>query len=240
MAGGIRTYLDKLRRTPLHPQWFSFLREDRNLRNTCSGLNGLVLDVGAAEGRPRRFLPPDVTYVALDYYETATGWYRTRPDVFGDAQSLPFVDGCVDHALLLDVIEHLPDPERCLGELRRVIRPGGSLTIQVPFLYPLHDEPLDYQRWTRHGLRLAAARHGYEVTAELALGHPLETAALNANIALSKSVINWIHAWNPLALTALVAPFAIVAINSVAWLLATLSRDDDFMPHAYRVVWTRR
>jgi len=202
-------------------------------------LTGVVLDVGCAAGKPKAFLPPDASYVGLDYYSTAMEWYNTRPDVFGDAQALPLKDDSVDHALLLDVLEHLPDPERCIEELYRVIRPGGTLTIQVPFMYPLHDQPLDFHRWTRHGLRRAAARNSFEITVELANGHPLETAALSANIALTKSIINWFHGRNPLVLLALLAPFAIVAINCMAWLLAALSRNDDMMPISYRTVWTK-
>ena len=109
---------------------------------------------------------------------------------------------------------HLPDPERCLVELHRVIKPAGSLTIQVPFIYPLHDAPLDFHRWTRYGLRRAAQRCGFTIESESAIGHPLETAALNANIAMSKSVINWLQGRNPLALLGLLLPPGILLINS--------------------------
>jgi SAM-dependent methyltransferase len=177
--------------------------------------------------------------VGLDYYSTATDWYGTRPDVFGDAQSLPLADASIDHALLLDVLEHIPDPLCSLRELHRVLRPGGSLTIQVPFLYPVHDAPLDFHRWTRHGLQRAAEQAGFRISEDLAIGHPLETAALNANIAMSKSVINWVRGRNPLALLVVGLPVAVLATNSVAWLLAALSSRDDLMPYAYRMIWTR-
>ena len=239
MLNRIRRVAAFLRKTPVHPQWFAFLREERNLQFICTSLRGAVLDVGCAEGKPKAFLSAGASYIGLDYYSTAMDWYETQPDIFGDAQALPLKSASVDHALLLDVLEHLPDPERCLNELYRVIRPGGTLTIQVPFMYPLHDQPLDFHRWTRHGLRRAAARSSFEVTSEWANGHPLETAALGANIALSKSVINWFHGKNPLILVALLAPFAIVTINCVAWLLAAFSRDDDLMPISYRMVWTK-
>jgi SAM-dependent methyltransferase len=185
-------------------------------------------------------MPPGVDYITLDYLSTATEWYGTRPDLYGDAQSLPVQDNLLDHALLLDVLEHLPDPHRSLAELHRVLKPGGSLTIQVPFLYPLHDEPLDFHRWTRHGLRLAAGHYGFDVAAEIAIGHPLESAALNANIAASKTVLNWATSWNPLALTGLLLPLTVLFTNCAAWALARLSRDDDFMPHAYRVIWIKK
>ena len=239
MSSRIQKLAMAARRTPIHPQWFSFLHDDRNLRKTCAELDGIVLDVGSAHARPRRFMPPGVNYIALDYFSTATEWYGTRPDLYGDAQCLPVKSDSIDHALLLDVLEHLPDPHRSLAELHRVLKPGGSLTIQVPFLYPLHDEPLDFQRWTRHGLYQAAVRHGYNVAAELAIGHPLESAALNANIAMSKTVVNWAKSWNPLALTGLFLPFAVLIMNCSAWGLARLSPDDDLMPHAYRVIWIK-
>jgi SAM-dependent methyltransferase len=239
MLNQIRKATTFLRKTPAHPQWFSFLREERNLKEACEALRGAVLDVGCANGKARAFLSNDASYIGLDYFSTAVEWYDTRPDIFGDAQALPLKNDCVDHGLLLDVLEHLPDPKRCLDELHRVIKPGGTLTIQVPFMYPLHDQPLDFQRWTRHGLRRAAARSSFDISAERANGHPLETAALSANIALSKSVINWFHGRNPLVLLALLAPFAIVTINCVAWLLAAFSHDDDLMPISYRMVWTK-
>ncbi len=231
---------DLLRNTPLHPQWFAFIRTRKVLRSEWSNMEGIVLDVGCADGAAKHLLPPTTTYFGLDYYSTATDWYRTQPDVFGDAQSLPIEDDAIDHALLLDVLEHLPHPDRCLAELHRVLRPGGSLTLQVPFMYPLHDEPLDFQRWTLHGLRAAADRHGFSIDSEVAIGHPLETAALNTNIALAKSVINWVRGRNPLAVLGLLLPVAVLANNVLAWLFAVLSSSDDLMPHGYRVVWIRR
>ena len=239
MPGAIRKLAATIRNTPLHPQWFAFLRERRNLERTCADLSGIVLDIGCAEASPRHYMPAGATYVGLDYYSTATDWYQTRPDIFGDAQSLPVETGSVDHALLLDVLEHIPDPDRCLTELHRVLRPGGSLTIQVPFLYPVHDAPLDFHRWTRFGLEKAAERHGFQIDTELAIGHPLETAALNLNIAMSKTVLNWIKGKNPLAVLVLALPFAIVAANLLSWVFAALSRDDDLMPYSYRSIWTR-
>lgn len=235
----LKKLVDGLRQTPFHPQWFALKDERPNLEASCAQLHGTVLDVGCAEGKPKAFLPSGASYIGLDYYSTATDWYKTRPDVFGDAQALPFADNSIDHALLLDVIEHIPEPDRSLAELYRILKPGGSLTLQVPFLYPLHDDPLDFHRWTRHGLRRAAARHGFSVNDEIAIGHPIETAALNGNIALSKTIINWLTGRNPLALSVLVLPFLVFTVNCSAWLLARLSRQDDMMPHTYRVIWIK-
>ena len=47
----------------------------------------------------------------------------------GDLRALPFPDGSFDHAFVCFVLEHLPNPGVALFELRRVLRPGGSLTV---------------------------------------------------------------------------------------------------------------
>lgn len=236
---GLRPILKKLRNTPFHPQWFAFLREDKNLQATCKDLTGVVLDIGCADAKPRHYLPAGTRYIGLDYFDTASNWYKTRPTVFGDAQQLPFPDEVVDHVLLLDVLEHIPDPERCISETFRVLKTGGELTIQVPFMYPIHDAPLDFHRWTRFGLRRAAGQAGFEVIKEAAIGHPAETAALNTNIAMSKTVLNWISGRNPLALLGVVLPFLVLTTNCVAWITAILSRTEDMMPYAYRMIWRK-
>jgi SAM-dependent methyltransferase len=237
--GVVRALIGKLQTTPFHPQWFSFFREENFLKQSCAELTGVVLDIGCADGKPQHYLPGDATYVGIDYLSTAIEWYDSRPDLFADAQVLPLQDESVDHALLLDVLEHLPDPQCCLAEIQRVLKAKGTLTIQVPFLYPIHDAPLDFHRWTRHGLQIAATILDFQIVAEQAVGHPAETAALNTNIALSKTVLNWIDGKNPLAVVAIFLPFIVLAVNCVAWLVAALSRADDMMPYAYRMTWVK-
>jgi len=223
----------------LHPQWFIYHREEKTLSALCDHLDGLILDIGCADAKPRQYLGPGAHYVGLDYYSTAKNWYHTRPDVFADAQALPLQPNSIDHCLLLDVLEHIPDPDRCLASIYKTLKSGGTLTILVPFMYPVHDAPLDFGRWTRFGLARTGRKHGYRITQEIAIGHPLESAALNTNIALSKTVLNWIRGRNPLALLGLLLPIAVISINCLAWSFAKLSKADDLMPYGYKTVWTK-
>jgi SAM-dependent methyltransferase len=50
----------------------------------------------------------------------------------GDAAALPFPDGSFDRIIAAEVLEHIPDDEAAIGELARVLRPGGTMAVTVP------------------------------------------------------------------------------------------------------------
>lgn len=56
--------------------------------------------------------------------------------VEGDALSLPFADGQFDRVIAAEILEHIPDDDRALGELHRVLAPGGMLAVTVPRWLP--------------------------------------------------------------------------------------------------------
>jgi len=86
---------------------------------------------------------------ALNWYFRAHGGNWTWGDVMGENlaemsellgepvlhtpdDGLPFGDGEFDCVVAIDVLEHLDDDQRFLGELRRVLRPGGRVVVTVP------------------------------------------------------------------------------------------------------------
>jgi SAM-dependent methyltransferase len=56
--------------------------------------------------------------------------------VKGDALDLPFADGTFDCVIASEILEHVPEDDRAIAELVRVLRPGGSLAITVPRWLP--------------------------------------------------------------------------------------------------------
>ncbi|HEY3644238.1 MAG TPA: class I SAM-dependent methyltransferase [Gammaproteobacteria bacterium] len=235
----LRRSLKPLARTPLHPQWLVLRGQAATRAAVLSAARGLVLDIGCGD----RWLSADIGtrahYVGLDYPPTVAQGYAGAPEVFGDACDLPFGDACAELVLLLDVLEHLRAPEAALTEAVRVLKPGGRLVLQVPFLYPVHDAPNDYRRWTQDGLRLLLAQHGLAASEETVQGHPLETAASLMAIALAKAGLDTLTR-RRLALPLL--PLLVLAIpctNLGGWLLARLLPADPFMPMGYRLIATK-
>lgn len=74
-------------------------------------------------------------------------------DVVGDAHELPFGEKQFEQILCTEVLEHLHSPERAITEMYRVLKPGGALILTTRFVFPIHDAPHDYFRFTKYGLQ---------------------------------------------------------------------------------------
>lgn len=74
-------------------------------------------------------------------------------DVFCDGHDLPFVDGIFDAVIATAVLEHVLYPERVAAEISRVLKIGGLLYSEVPFMQQVHEGAYDFTRYTLSGHR---------------------------------------------------------------------------------------
>jgi SAM-dependent methyltransferase len=80
--------------------------------------------------------------------------WSSRARAIADGHDLPLPDNSVDGIVCQAVLEHVLDSERVVSELWRVLKPGGRLLAEIPFLQPTHNFPYDFRRYTRAGQRV--------------------------------------------------------------------------------------
>ena len=229
----MKKILNKLNKTPLHPQWLLFRDEKQRFKDIASIATGNVLDIGCSEQKLKKYLPSSCNYIGLDYPDTADALYKTRPSIYGDAQQLPFTNNTFDTISFLEVLEHLPNPQAAVKECYRVLKPKGILIFSMPFLYPIHDAPFDFQRLTIYGIRQLFSSNRFHIKKEEAMGSPLMTSFLLVNIALVKTTLNCFKNKHPALLIILILPLLIPVLNLLGLLAEKLTPTDGFMAHGY-------
>jgi SAM-dependent methyltransferase len=131
------------------------------MKANAGALQGRLLDVGCGT-QPYRRLFAVSQYVGLDIDSPVTRRLGVA-DLLYDGQRFPLEDASVDSVLCNQVLEHVFNPDQFLGEIRRVLRPGGKLLLTVPFVWDEHEQPWDYARYSSFGLRALLARHDLAV-----------------------------------------------------------------------------
>jgi SAM-dependent methyltransferase len=158
-----------------HMWWYRALR--RRLLDALVGVHGTVLDAGCGTGGLLARLGsarPDLQLVGVEWADPACRRAAAKSGaslVRGTVNALPFRDACFDAAVSADVLCHRAvEPARALAELRRVLRPGGRLVINMPaymWLASTHDRRVhNARRHTAGQLRsllLAAGFHRLRV-----------------------------------------------------------------------------
>ena len=193
-------------------------------------LQGKVLDVGCGEMPFRPFLSHEVDYQGVDVAESVSFGMRNHPDiVLFDGVNIPFPDNSWDGILCTEVLEHAVEPELLIAEMLRVLRPGGTLLLTVPFAARVHHAPHDYRRFTYFCLRRMLAR--FESVEILHRGNDYAVIAnkmivLNVRLLTGGNWMSWVFTM-PIAVVSLV-PLTVVAVivAHVSMLLDIGSKDD--------------
>ena len=128
---------------------------------SSSMLSGDLLDVGCGT-MPYRKLFSTTSYTGLEY-DTVVARKRAMADAYYDGSRFPFEDKSFNALLCNQVLEHVFTPDLFIGELARVVKPGGRLMLTVPFIWDEHEQPYDFARYTSFGLKAILERNGFRI-----------------------------------------------------------------------------
>jgi len=120
----------------------------QSLRALPTDASKRVLISGAGTGLDLPWLPKMHHYTALDFNPGMLARARLRDErmdvefVLGDSMALPFPDKHFDHVILHLIVAVVPEPQRCLSEAARVLKPGGTIVLFDKFLQPQQRAPV--------------------------------------------------------------------------------------------------
>ena len=139
------------------------LLHDRQLRKFAKNyLSGHLIDIGCGTKPYQAIVSPYVSsHVGLDHAETLHG--LSKVDIVGTAYEIPVANGSFDSAICTSVLEHLEEPEHAIRECHRVLRSGGMAIYSVPFIWHLHEEPRDFYRFSKYGLKYLFEKAGFAI-----------------------------------------------------------------------------
>jgi SAM-dependent methyltransferase len=166
----------------------------RAMRRLAPHVQGRVLDVGCGQ-KPYMGMLSVSSYTGLEI-DTPENRRSKRADAFYDGTHFPFAEGEFDSVLCNQVLEHVFEPDLFVAELHRVLKPGGTLVLTVPFVWDEHEQPYDYARYSSFGLRHLLSKHGFvldeqiKTLPDIAVLHQLLNAYLYKVLLTRSRVVN--------------------------------------------------
>jgi SAM-dependent methyltransferase len=108
----------------------------------------VVIGGGAVgDGLDGLYADPTVDLICFDIYASPAVQF------IADGHAVPLADGSVDGVVVQAVLEHVLQPAVVAKEIHRVLRTGGIVYADTPFLFPVHEGPYDFTRFTDSGHR---------------------------------------------------------------------------------------
>jgi SAM-dependent methyltransferase len=132
--------------------WLVYDLSDKCLYNLKGHIKGHVYDLGCGEMPYKEwFLKHADKYTGVDW---SLSIHDSKADIIADLnKELPIKSDSADTIVSISVMEHLKEPKTFLKEANRILKPGGNIVLQVPFMWWVHEAPYDYFRYTEYGLK---------------------------------------------------------------------------------------
>lgn len=142
-----------------HADWLSVTALAASLGKLAPQLqSGWFLDIGCGNQPYRTYFENATFYIGIDVAQT-----NTAANVIAATEHLPFASSTFDCAVSTQVLEHVERPSALLVEAWRVLKPGGQLLLSAPMYWHHHEDPYDFYRYTRYGLRYLLESANFQI-----------------------------------------------------------------------------
>ena len=151
------TYLDTNIKDPYYLH-FKFLFEDVKAA-VRKYAKGDILDIGCGNKPYEPLFQGMGKYVGCDVIQSSSH----KVDILCLSTAIPLPDEQFDTVFCTQVMEHVEDHQKMLGEAYRLLRKGGKIILSVPMAWEHHEVPYDFFRFTKYGLTYVFEKAGFKI-----------------------------------------------------------------------------
>ncbi|UAY53120.1 class I SAM-dependent methyltransferase [Ferruginibacter albus] len=146
-----------------HPYYFTRKGLLKKITQYSSHMTGDVLDFGCGTKPYQSLFTKADSYVGVDFENEGHSHKNEQIEYYYDGKTLPFNKDTFDSIFSSEVFEHVFNLDEMMLELNRVLKPGGKILITCPFVWPEHEIPNDYARYTQFALKSKFEKNGFDI-----------------------------------------------------------------------------
>lgn len=123
---------------------------------------GATIDIGCGVMPYRNLFKQSDPYEGIEI-ETRHKDRNKLATHFYDGNTFPLKNNSYSSVLCFQVLEHCAEPELMLHECHRILKEGGTLLLTMPLIWPEHEQPWDFQRFTSYGIARRLEKAGFKI-----------------------------------------------------------------------------
>jgi len=145
-----------------HPYYLSRSSLHKYISLHAASLNSPLLDVGCGSMPYRDLFTQIIDYHGLEISQRHSD-FQNYATFWCDGKVIPLSNSTYQSVLCSQVLEHSANSSLTLLEINRILVVGGHLLLTMPFIWPEHEKPFDFQRFTSFGIKSHLNDAGFNI-----------------------------------------------------------------------------